>query len=482
MATGRIFIAAVLLSVSSRVGQAQAQENQTIPQEPAASGVLVKVPLIVPKGTSIQVVIDKEVKIDKVGQSIHGRTVEPIYAFDKMVISAGAEVAGEITQLDEASNRKRTLDALNADFTPARTVGVAFDQIVLPDGKHIVVQTVVTPGSGQVIEFVTAADKEQKNSVQDMAAKKAKEVKEQAKREWENGVAQVQAPGKIHRAERYLLAQLPVHPQYIDPGTVYFAELQEALPFGEEPFTPEMAKAIGATPPDGSSVRARLNATLSSATARKGDEVEAVLSQPLFDGKVLIYPQGSQLKGTVVQVRAARRLKREGQLRVVFHEIVPPDGIEQKIQANLEAVESGQSQDLKLDSEGGAEVQTPKKRYLQTGIALGLAAASSGDDGINQAEGGAGGFRVVGIVLGLAGRSQPLGMAMGAIGASRSIYTHFIARGRDAVFPKNTAMVIGIGTRTGTPGAKTEGVASVLDGNCASITAQPEGWRTVPAR
>jgi hypothetical protein len=30
-----------------------------------------------------------------------------------------------------------------------------------------------------------------------------------------------------------------------------------------------------------------------------------------------------------------------------------------------------------------------------------------------------------------------------------SVYSHFIARGRDVVFPKNTAMVIGIGTRTG---------------------------------
>jgi hypothetical protein len=38
-------------------------------------------------------------------------------------------------------------------------------------------------------------------------------------------------------------------------------------------------------------------------------------------------------------------------------------------------------------------------------------------------------------------------MAMGALGASRSIYIHFLARGRDVVFPKNTAMQIGIGPR-----------------------------------
>lgn len=228
-----------------------------------------------------------------------------------------------------------------------------------------------------------------------------------------------------------------------------------SLEFGSEPLTPEMRKSIGAPPPDGSSVRARLSTELSSATARKGDRVEATLSQPLTDGKLLIFPQGSRLRGSVVQVQSARHMSRNGQLRIVFQEIVPPEGVEQKIQASLEAVQSGKRQDLKLDSEGGAEVQTPKTRYLQTGIALGLAAASSADDGINQAEGGAGGFRVVGMVLGLAVRSQSLGMAMGALGASRSIYLHFIARGRDVTFPKNTAMEIGIGSRpSGSAAAK----------------------------
>ena len=109
---------------------------------------------------------------------------------------------------------------------------------------------------------------------------------------------QVKEPGKIHRIERFALAQLPVHPQYIDAGTVYFAELQEPLDFGTEPLTPQLASSIGTTPPDGSVVKARLVTPLSSATANKGDEVEAVVSRPLFDGDRLILPQGSMLKGS----------------------------------------------------------------------------------------------------------------------------------------------------------------------------------------
>jgi len=215
-----------------------------------------------------------------------------------------------------------------------------------------------------------------------------------------------------------------------------------------------MESSIGVAPPDGSFVRARLSAELNSATARKGDAVEATLSQPLFDGKRLIFPQGSRLKGSVVEVRPAKHLSRNGQLRIAFRELAPPQGAMQAIQANLKAVQSAKRADLKLDTEGGAEAQTPKTRYLQTGIAIGLAAASSGDDGINRAEGGAGGFRVVGIALGAISRSQPLGMAMGALGASRSIYVHFMARGHDVVLPKNTAMEIEIGSRPAPPSAK----------------------------
>jgi hypothetical protein len=43
--------------------------------------------------------------------------------------------------------------------------------------------------------------------------------------------------------------------------------------------------------------------------------------------------------------------------------------------------------------------------------------------------------------------SRVFGYSMGAYGAGMSIFTHFIARGRDVVFPKNTEMDVGIGAR-----------------------------------
>ncbi len=399
----------------------------------------------------MQVILDKEVRVQKVGQSVHGRVAEPVYAFDKLVVPVGTKVTGQITQLEGVSGGRRILDALNADFSPPRKLQIEFDDLELTDGRHIPIHTTATPGSGQVIQFVTSADDEKKKGVKDAASEKADQAKEEAKREWDSAIQQVKEPGKVHKIERYAVAQLPVHPQYIDAGTVYLAELQQPLDFGSEPLTPQLAASLSSAPPDGSFVRARLVTPLSSATSQKDDKVEAMLTRPLFDGDRLILPQGAILRGSVVQVEPARHMSRNGQLRFVFHDLILPSGLDQEVSAVLAGVQAGKTDNLKLDSEGGAQATSPKSRYLQTGIALGLAAVSAAGDGdvdiLNKSAGGANGFKLVGIAVGIAARSNPLGIAMGALGASRSVYIHFIARGRDVVFPENTAMQIGIGVR-----------------------------------
>ena len=409
--------------------------------------------LTIPKGTPVQVALDDEVRVRKPGQSIKGHVIEPVYAFDKLVIPVGTIATGQITGLDDVSTGKRTMAALDADFTPAHKVQIEFTDLALPDGKHIAVRTSVTPGSGQELNFVTAKEDEHKKGIKDIASQETKDAREQAKHEWDTAMQEVKQPGKMHRLERAAVAQLPAHPQYIDAGTVYFAELQNPLEFGNEPLTPELAAALASPPPDGSFVHARLVTALSSATTQKGEDVEAIISRPLFDGDRLIIPQGTALKGSVVQVEPARHMSHNGQLRFVFHDFVLPNGLDQKVNAILQGVQSGKSDAVKLDAEGGAEASTPRTRYLSTAVSVALAAASHEDDPFNRAESGAGGFKLIGIGMGLAVRSQSLGLAMGAFGASRSIYVHFIGRGHDVSFPKNTEMEIGVGTHPSTPAA-----------------------------
>ena len=66
-----------------------------------------------------------------------------------------------------------------------------------------------------------------------------------------------------------------------------------------------------------------------------------------------------------------------------------------------------------------------------------------------QAAGGVNGFKLVGMALGLAVHSRALGYTMGAYGAGMSVYSGFIARGHEVVFPEDPAMEIGIGRRNG---------------------------------
>ena len=108
---------------------------------PAPPPVPQKIDLAVPKGTPLQVALDDEVRVRKVGQPVHGKTVEPVYAFDHVVVPVGSEVNGEISRIETLSNEKRTLAALDGDFTPSRKVELIFKELVLADGRRKALRT-----------------------------------------------------------------------------------------------------------------------------------------------------------------------------------------------------------------------------------------------------------------------------------------------------------------------------------------------------
>jgi len=420
----------------------------------------VVVPMTVEAGTPIKVALDSEVRVREVGQAIHGKTTEPVYAFDKLLIPVGTVVNGKVSAIDAVPKMVRTMQATNGNFSPVRTVHVQFEELVMGDGRRVALRTVASPAPDGVLRFVSAnAKAEPKNSVQEAASKKVSATRRAIRQQWCDLQKQIHEPGKMHKLKRAALAQLPVHPQYIDSGTSFNANLQQPLDFGTEAVKPEALLNIGAPPPTGSVVHARLETGLSSATAKMGDRVEALITEPLVVSDHLILPEGSVIKGSVVQVARARRLGRNGQLRILFHQVTPPNGIDQRVETNLEGVAVAKGEHLKLDEEGGAQVTTPRTRYLTTGIQVMLAAsqaspdrdAGRGGESAGEAGGGAAsgasGFKLVGMVVGIAAQSRVVSAGFGSYGAAMSIYYHFLARGRDVVYPKDMAMVIGLGTR-----------------------------------
>jgi hypothetical protein len=465
----RYFLCDVLLILAGTVtfGQSlkirsaqppQAAEAPALPKEPPS------IPLSVPAGTPLKVVLDREIRVQKVGQKVHGKTAEPIYAFDQLLVPAGSEVNGKVAEIDPVSKKTRALAGLNADFSPDRKVRIEFDELVLQDGRHLPIHVLVTPGSNAVLRFVPASAEPQGKVAEGKVAAKGKVA--QARQQIRDQIAgvkeQIHAPNKVHRLERLALAQSPYRPQYVDSGTTFIADVQEPLSFGSEQLKAEMLTSIGTQPPSGSLVHAWLTTPLSSATSKKGDLVDAVISQPLVVSDHLFLPEGSHLKGTVLEVRPARRLGRNGQLRITFHQVVPPSGVEQEIEATLEGVDVNKGQNLKLDSEGGAQVTTPKTRYLTTGIAVMLAASSAspdadrglhhgGGDAGGGAANGASGFKLVGMLVGAFAHSRVVATGFGSYGAAMSVYSHFLARGRDVVYPKDMSMILDLGTRKEKP-------------------------------
>jgi len=134
----------------------------------------------------------------------------------------------------------------------------------------------------------------------------------------------------------------------------------------------------------------------------------------------------------------------------------------------VEGLEVAKRENLKLDSEGGAQVTTGKTRYLSTGVAVMLAASSassdadrfrhrtSGDGGgggdiAGGTANGASGFKLVGALVSALARSRVVATGFGSYGAAVSIYSHFLARGRDVVYPKDMSMRLALGSREKQP-------------------------------
>jgi hypothetical protein len=361
------------------------QQNSDLPagqvERKSVDDVPIVMPMTVEAGTPIKVAIDSEVRIRAVGQTIQGKTTEPVYVFDKLLIPLGTLVNGKVSAIDPVPKMIRTMQAANGDFSPARKVHVQFDELVMANGKTLALHTVASPAPAGVLRFISANEAEKKkNKVQEAASNKVSATRQAIHQQWTDLQNKIHERGKMHKVKRIVLAQLPVHPQYLDAGTSFNANLLQPLDFGSEAVKPGAMNDIGAPPPTGSVVHARLETGLSSATAKGGDPVEAMITEPLVASNHLILPEGSMIRGSVMQVAPARRLGRNGQLRILFRAVSPPNGIEQKVETNLEGVAAAKGEHLKLDNEGGAEVTTPRTRYLTTGIQVMLAASQASPD------------------------------------------------------------------------------------------------------
>jgi hypothetical protein len=409
----------------------------------------------VPSGVPLRVALEHRVPIKRVGQPIQGRLVDPIYSYDRLVLPAGSVVEGHIAKIGGVPIGRRLTVLLNGNLTPPRDVRAQFDALVLGDGSRLSLSTSLSRGTAHTMRIA----KPPKNGEGRKSAVQA------ARDRFETDRAAILAfkePGKLSRLKSRLFEMLPYHRQAWQAGTLFNGVLQEPLtglaPIPIEARTDNPAVAAS----EDREVSARLLTPVSSATARRGAPVEAVVTRPVFSpDHALLIPEGSRLLGDVVQAQPARFFHRNGKVLFVFRQIKPPAGDAQSIQGYVEGVEANFDAHLVLDSEGATHVDSPKTRFIFPAIAVAVAGLSFHQDynaqGVpdwdvgGRAESGAVGLGLIGTVLTQVG-PRAFASSIAITGAAFSVYSNFIARGANVVLPVNTPVKISLKARDGEAG------------------------------
>jgi hypothetical protein len=452
-------------------------QTQTAPDAGA------RVSLNVPSGVPLRLYLTGRVS-KKMGAAVVAKLLEPVFSFDREVIPAGTTAVGQVSRTQSVGKWERLKAILNGDFTPLRQGEVEFTTLNLPDGRQIPIHTVETSGLNSIyIEPKAKKNSAKKKNNQSappqnpnggilgMAKVAAMDRINGAINTRSRGFADiVRGPNKKERLIDLLWSKAPYHPQYWRRGSRFDAALGDPIDFGRASVNPDELGAVGTQPAPDSVAHVRLLTALSSASAKQGETVEAVVTAPLFSSEhKLVLPEGTRLSGEVVLAKKARHFHRPGQLRFNFQKVDLPEesatlqsapGLgptSLKTPAALEAAEGSGTAPISVDSEGGVQAKESKARFIAPVVSLLLASRAADNDaghtGATGADGNVAGRTLGGgLGLGMAGAalsqsSRYVGMAFGYYGLAWSVYSSVVARGGEVQFDKNAMMDIKFGTR-----------------------------------
>jgi hypothetical protein len=402
-------------------------------------------------GTPLRIALDRSVTIHQAGQPVTGIVLEPVYAYDRVVLPAGTRAIGHIARLEHAHGATRAQQIATGDFTPPPVVFVQFDRLEPPAGPPREIRT--TPAIGIETLTVTAAPPSKDN--ESLAAR----ARDEAVHEARHALQLVTAPGKIERLKNAAIGSLPYHPNSLRARTVYVAPLETPLTFDTVPGPPR-AGADTLPPPD-AVLLARIVTAVDSRSP-KGTALEAVLTRPVLtgDGQLLL-PEGTSLTGTVTFSRAARRFHHDGQLRFLIDHIAVPGSAPIAALASLHAVQASGSADLSVDEEGGVSANSSLTRFVAPALAAAALMGSmrdhvetDSDSTVPEVRQGSGGSATVGGFIGFSGLgvvlahvAHPVAVGITIAGLARTTYRAVVGRGQDVSFPEGTPIQLRLAPR-----------------------------------
>jgi hypothetical protein len=428
-------VSIALIGPLSLAAQSLQQRPAEPPPEPARTTDLppAQSRLELPAGTALQVETERHYPM-RAGETIECRLVYPLYANGKLAIPANTLVRGTIISL-KPDRGTRLHGRLHGDFTPFHVAEVRFDQLVLPEGV-LPLQTQDASAGAPVIHLTAAGAAPHSSLV---------------RRAWNHAMSNARdriafftAPGLGDRALQVLYGQLPYHPERIPAHTAWTTVLDTALAVPKEDTAPPPAPAQTAGTPETWSIHAVLTGGVTSATAKPGDPVQALVVEPVTDHEgTLVVPQGSMLVGKVTTAKSARSLNRDGKLRFTFQQIRFPAGEDRDVQGALAGANTQGAQSLSMDAEGTV---TPKNKasVIAPLLLTMLAGRALDEDGsfASQAAVSSNGFGLIGRVVGIAAGSREFAAGIGYYAAALSTYENFLSPGHDVVFPKDTRIEI----------------------------------------
>ncbi len=444
----RLLSAALFAITLPASGSVVAQSLQLRPEKPQPSVPQLKsdsspaprATPILPSGTCFQVEISRNYPM-KAGEALEGRLVYPLYFDGNLVVAANTPVRGTVVEL-QPDRKARWHARLRGDLTPFHIANVRFDQLALPEGQRAIQTSGVVTGAPVLRLYAPGAAPKRSFIRKNWDIAKAR-LHEQ--------VAFFTDPGRGQRALEILYHQLPYHPEHIPAHTAWTFEISAPLTLSDLPKSAASPSEPTTIPgrPEVWSVRALLVSEVTSATAKPGDLVEALVVEPVFDkDRQLVVPQGSLLVGRVTTTKSARSFGRNGKLRFTFQQVrFPHDAgapaTDQPVQGALSGATAQSTAGLTLDAEGTVSPKSQSSVIAPLLLSM-LAGRALDNDGNLTVQTGvsSNGFGLIGRVVGLAARNRNIAAGLGFYAAALSTYENFLRPGHDVDFPKDTRIEI----------------------------------------
>ncbi len=128
--------------------------------------------------------------------------------------------------------------------------------------------------------------------------------------------------------------------------------------------------------PEGTQLRLQLNENLSTKDNQEGDPFTAYVIEPIYQGKQIVIPKGSEVIGSISRITRPGRFKGKAVMRLLFESIKIPGREKLSILASLVRVEPEDA--ANIDDEGRLEGTSSKGKDLGKVIAPGLAGTGIG--------------------------------------------------------------------------------------------------------